>query len=83
MQMASNDLPAPPADLPPPPPADAMPPAPPADAVPPADAPPPAPGALQQASEVSFTKQLWDAIQGQDVRGNGALDALGQPSVLS
>ncbi|BBX63372.1 hypothetical protein MSAS_25460 [Mycobacterium saskatchewanense] len=83
VQMASNDLPAPPADLPPPPPADAMPPAPPADAVPPADAPPPAPGALQQASEVSFTKQLWDAIQGQDVRGNGALDALGQPSVLS
>jgi hypothetical protein len=81
--------PAPPADLAPPaPPADAIPPAPPADAVPPAppaDAPPAAPGELntagpQQVSTVGYTKKLWDAIQGQDIHGNDALDAIAQPS---
>ncbi len=80
--------PAPPADaVPPAPPADAVPPAPPADAVPPApaDAPPPAPGDLnaagpQQVSTVRYTRKLWDAIQGQDIHGNDALDAIAQPS---
>jgi len=80
--------PAPPADaVPPAPPADAVPPAPPADAVPPApaDAPPPAPGDLnaagpQQVSTVRYTMKLWDAIQGQDIHGNDALDAIAQPS---
>ncbi len=74
-------LPAPPPDAPPlppapdtPPPADAVPPAPPADAPPPGDAPAPAP-----ASTVGYTQQLWQAIQGQDINGNDALDALAQP----
>ncbi|OMC47811.1 hypothetical protein A5744_07120 [Mycobacterium sp. IS-1264] len=76
--------PAPPADaLPPAPPADALPPAPPADAVPPA---PPAPGDLntasvdpQHVSQVGYTRQLWQAIQGHDIHGNDALDAIAQP----
>ncbi|MEB3979974.1 transglycosylase family protein [Mycobacterium sp. 663a-19] len=69
--------PAPPADaVPPAPPADALPPAPPADAVPPA---PPAPDAPKQVSQVGYTQQLWDAIQGQDIHGNDALDAIAQP----
>jgi hypothetical protein len=83
--------PAPPADaVPPAPPADAVPPAdaaPPADAVPPApaDAPPPASGDLnaggsQQVSTVGYTMKLWDAIQGQDIHGNDALNAIAQPS---
>jgi resuscitation-promoting factor RpfA len=87
--------PAPPADaVPPAPPADAVPPAPPADAVPPAppaDAvPPPVPGDAdgapvepQQASNVGYTKKLWEAIRGEDVHGNDALDALAQPSVVN
>jgi resuscitation-promoting factor RpfA len=75
VQLAANDQPAPPPDAPAPP-ADALPPAPPADA-PPADAPPPAP---QQASTVGYTQQLYQAIQGQDVNGNDALDALAQPA---
>ena len=80
--------PAPPAyAVPPAAPADAVPPAPPADAVPPApeDAPPPASGDLnaagpQQVSTVGYTMKLWDAIQGQDIHGNDALDAIAQPS---
>jgi resuscitation-promoting factor RpfA len=80
--------PAAPADaVPPAPPADAVPPAAPADAVPPApaDAPPPASGDLnaagpQQVSTVGYTMKLWDAIQGQDIHGNDALDAIAQPS---
>ena len=81
--------PAPPADAAPPaPPADALPPAPPADALPPAppaDAPPPAPDELnaagpQQVSTIGYTQKLWDAIQGQDIHGNDALDAIAQPS---
>jgi resuscitation-promoting factor RpfA len=81
--------PAPPADVVPPAlPADAVPPAPPADALPPAppaDAPPPAPGDLnvagpQEVSTVGYTKKLWNAIQGQDIHGNDALDAIAQPS---
>ena len=85
--------PAPPADLPPAPPADAMPPAPPADVAPPAppaDAMPPAPSdadgapdALLQASRVGYTQQLWQAIRGQDIHGNDALDTLAQPPVAS
>jgi hypothetical protein len=87
--------PAPPADAPPP--ADAMPPAPPADApppadaVPPADAPPPpapgdangAPGEPQQATKVGYTQKLWDAIRGEDVNGNDALDSLAQPAPVN
>jgi resuscitation-promoting factor RpfA len=88
--------PAPPADaVPPAPPADAVPPAPPADgpivdagfpAPAPADVPPPpgdlnaAPAAPPQASNVGYTKQLWEAIRGADIHGNDALDALAQPS---
>ncbi|ORV37790.1 hypothetical protein AWC00_22650 [Mycobacterium conspicuum] len=84
MQLAATNQPAPVAD--PAPPADALPPAPPADAPPPADAVPPAPPAdappppPQQASTVGYTRQLWQAIQGQDVNGNDALDALAQPA---
>jgi hypothetical protein len=87
--------PAPPADAPPP--AGAMPPAPPADApppadaVPPADAPaPPAPGDAngasgepQQATKVGYTQKLWDAIRGEDVDGNDALDSLAQPAPVN
>lgn len=81
--------PAPPADLPAtppadaPPPADALPPAPPADAPPVADTdfhgsvPEDMP---QQASDANYLVQLWEAIRGQDVQGNDALDALAQPS---
>jgi resuscitation-promoting factor RpfA len=76
--------PAPPADaLPPAPPADALPPAPPADALPPAPAPDElnaAPFAPQHAANVGYTKKLWEAIQGQDIHGNDALDAIAQPS---
>ncbi len=90
--------PAPPADLPPAPPED-LPPAPPADApvvdtgfhgFVPEDMPPSAPGDVdaaqdepQRASDVGYTKQLWEAIRGQDIHGNDALDALAQPSVIS
>jgi hypothetical protein len=65
--------PAPPADAPVPPPAD-VPPAPPADA-PVVDAPAPP----QHASQVGYTRQLWEAIRGADIHGNDALDALAQP----
>jgi len=37
----------------------------------------------QQASDVGYTKKLWEAIRDQDVHGNGALDALAQPSGVS
>jgi hypothetical protein len=81
--------PAPPADVPPPadavppaPPAD-LPPAPPADVPPPADAPLPAPPAdapapaePQQAINVGYTQQVWDAIRGGNINGNDALDSL-------
>jgi hypothetical protein len=72
VQLAANDQPAPPADAVPP--GDAVPPAPPGDG---------APVEPQQASAVGYTQQLWEAIQGLDVHGNDALDALAQPSVLS
>jgi resuscitation-promoting factor RpfA len=85
----------PPADAAPP--ADAMPPAPPADAPPPADAVPPAdapappapgdangaPGEPQQATKVGYTQKLWDAIRGEDVNGNDALDSLAQPAPVN
>jgi len=52
---------------------------------PPADAPPPAPGDFQnapvdvhEATTIGYTKKLWEAIQGQDISGNDALDALVQ-----
>jgi hypothetical protein len=90
--LASFDQPAPPADVPPAPPADLAPPAPPADAIPPAppaDAVPPAPPAPgdlntasvepQHVSQVGYTKKLWNAIEGQDIHGNDALDAIAQP----
>jgi resuscitation-promoting factor RpfA len=85
----------PPAD--PAPPADAAPPgeapAPLADAAPPAEAPAPladdqhsalkvVPGEPQQAETVAFTNRLWEAIRGQDVHGNDALDALVQPPLV-
>jgi len=85
--------------VPPAPPADAVPPAPPADApAGDTGFPGPAPDAVtapvpgdansapvepQQASEVGYTKQLWEAIRGQDIHGNDALDALAQPSVIN
>jgi resuscitation-promoting factor RpfA len=92
-----NGAPAPPADAPapdaPPPPADPPAPvqlaaddqpAPPADALPPAPAPDAVPPVEpQQASDVGYTRKLWDAIQSQDVHGNDALDALAQPSAIS
>ena len=79
--------PAPPADALPPAP-DALPPAPAPDApAPPANVPPPppAPGDInaaepQKAAQVGYTRQLWDAIKGQDIHGNDALDALAQPT---
>ncbi|WP_445163624.1 transglycosylase family protein [Mycobacterium sp. Dal123C01] len=87
--------PAPPADAPPP--ADAMPPAPPADAPPPADAVPPAdapappapgdangaPGEPQQATKVGYTQKVWEAIRGEDVNGNNALDSLALSAPVS
>ena len=86
---------APPADLPPAPPEDApvvdagLPDPAPADVSSPADVPPPPPGdddgspvEPQQASEVGYTKQLWEAIRGLDIHGNDALDALAQPSAV-
>lgn len=90
VQLASFDQPAPPpADLPPAPPADlpappadALPPAPPADAPPPADTPPPA-DAVQQATKVGYTQKLWEAIRGEDVNGNDALDSLAQPAPVN
>ena len=91
--------PAPPADaVPPAPPADAVPPAPAGQPVvdaglpgpAPADVPPPVPGDLnaapvepQQVSNVGYTKTLWEAIRGQDIHGNDALDALAQPPVAN
>jgi hypothetical protein len=68
--------------VPPAPPADAVPPAPPADV-------PPPPGDLnvasptQQASNVGYTRQLWEAIRGADIHGNDALDSLAQPAPAS
>jgi len=48
--------------------------------------PPPAPGDLnaapvepQQVSNVGYAKKLWEAIRGQDIHRNDALDALAQP----
>jgi resuscitation-promoting factor RpfA len=80
--------PAPPADAPPPadtpPPADVAP-APPADAPAPTDVARRVPnptGEPQEAETVAYTKRLWDAIRGQDVQGNDALDALAQPSII-
>jgi resuscitation-promoting factor RpfA len=71
VQLAANDQPAPP---------EAMPPAPPQDMpAPPPDAPPPPP---IPANDVGYTQQLWQAIQGMDVHGNDALDALAQAPVL-
>jgi resuscitation-promoting factor RpfA len=74
VQLASFDQPAPPPD--------ALPPAPPADAVPapPADAPADLPPEPQHATNVAYAQQLWDAIQGADIHGNDALDALAQPT---
>ncbi|ORW45339.1 resuscitation-promoting factor RpfA [Mycobacterium paraense] len=80
VQLTSFGQPAPAPDAPPAPPAapappaDAVPPAPPADA-PVVDAPTPP----QHASQVGYTRQLWDAIRGADIHGNDALDALAQP----
>ena len=51
----------------------------------------PAPGDTQNApveiheataTTIGYTQQLWQAIQGQGVSGNDALDALAQPSVI-
>jgi resuscitation-promoting factor RpfA len=75
VQLASFDQPAPPGD--------ALPPA-------PADAPPPVPGDVNGApvepdpgTKVVYKKQLWDAIRGQEVQGNNALDALAQPASVN
>ncbi|MGO9509580.1 MAG: transglycosylase family protein [Mycobacterium sp.] len=87
--------PAPPADAAAPAPADQ--PAPDAPAIvdagfsdpAPADVPAPAPGdvdappvEVQEATNIAYTKQVWQAIQSQNVSGNDALDALVAPSVL-
>jgi hypothetical protein len=86
------DAPPPPADAPPPD-APPPPPPPPADPAPPVQlasfdqpAPPPpsdeltaGPAGPQRGSTVGYTKKVWDAIQGADVHGNDALDALAQP----
>ncbi|RUP04522.1 MAG: resuscitation-promoting factor RpfA [Mycobacterium sp.] len=80
------DLPPAPADLPPAPgdvPAPPAPvvvdtgfqPAPPAD-VPPAPADENPPVEIHQVAEVGYHQQLWQAIVGQDIAGNDALDAL-------
>jgi hypothetical protein len=84
VQLAANDQPAPPPELPPPPAPVQLAandqPAPPQDVpAPPQDALPPPP---VQANDVAYTQQLWQAIQGMDVHGNDALDALAQPPVL-
>jgi resuscitation-promoting factor RpfA len=87
--------PAPPADAAAPAPADQ--PAPDAPAIvdaglqepAPADVPAPAAGdvdappvEIQVATNIAYTKQVWQAIQSQNVSGNDALDALVAPSVL-
>ncbi|MEK0787298.1 resuscitation-promoting factor RpfA, partial [Mycobacterium ulcerans] len=84
---APEDLPPAPQDLPPAPedvaapaPAD-LPPAPadlppaPEDLAPPVD--------VHEASTVAYTKKLWQAIVGQNISGNDALDALAQPAVFA
>lgn len=81
VQLAANDMPAPPADLPPPP-AD-LPPAPPADLAPPADVPPPPGDAPLPATKVGYTKELWGAIQNADISGNDALAALVHPTAIN
>ncbi|OBF79831.1 resuscitation-promoting factor RpfA [Mycobacterium sp. 852002-51163_SCH5372311] len=80
---------APPADAPPvdaaaPAPADAPPPADPAPADAPvtADVPKAVSGEPRGAETVAYTKRLWEAIRGQDVHGNDALDALAAPSMV-
>ncbi|KZS76692.1 resuscitation-promoting factor RpfA [Mycobacterium kansasii] len=90
---APADLPPAPADLAPAP--EAVPAAPETPAVleaglpltDPADAPAPADAAnapveIHQVSNVAYTKKLWQAIVGQNVSGNDALDALAQPTVI-
>ncbi|WP_118915634.1 transglycosylase family protein [Mycobacterium shigaense] len=93
VQLASFDQPA---ELPPaapadaPPPADAVPPAPPID-LPPADVPPPAPDAPPTpapdaplpATKVGYTQNVLDAIRGQNINGNDALDALALSAPVS
>jgi hypothetical protein len=77
---------APPPDAPPPPPP------PPADPAPPVQlasfdqpAPPPSgeltaePAGTQPASTPGYTQKVWETIQGADIHGNDALDALAQP----
>ena len=85
---------APPADAPPPAPADApvqlasfeqpapadLPPAPAADAPAVIDGTPDAP---QQVSQADYTRQVWEAIRQMEIHGNDALDALAQPTVTS
>ncbi len=84
---APEDLPPAPEDLAPPAPAD-LPPAPedlppaPEDLPPPADADNP-PVDVHEASTVAYTKKLWQAIVGQNISGNDALDALAQPAVFA
>jgi resuscitation-promoting factor RpfA len=84
--------PAPPADATPPAPADQ--PAPDAPASVDVDFQAPAPGDVpapppsddasgqNQAKNIAYTKQLWQAIRSSDVSGNDALDALVQPTVI-
>ncbi|WP_096389457.1 transglycosylase family protein [Mycobacterium ulcerans] len=79
VELVGNDVPAPadlpptPEDLAPPAPAD-LPPAP-EDLAPPVD--------VHEASTVAYTKKLWQAIVGQNISGNDALDALAQPAVFA
>ncbi|OBA64942.1 hypothetical protein A5647_26215 [Mycobacterium sp. 1100029.7] len=37
---------------------------------------PPAPDAPQPAAKVGYTQKVWDAIRGENVNGNDALDSL-------
>ncbi|MEK0669438.1 resuscitation-promoting factor RpfA, partial [Mycobacterium ulcerans] len=38
---------------------------------------------VHEASTVAYTKKLWQAIVGQNISGNDALDALAQPAVFA
>ncbi|KAA1248951.1 resuscitation-promoting factor RpfA [Mycobacterium simiae] len=41
-----------------------------------------APVEIHEVSTVAYTKKLWQAVVGQDISGNDALDALAQPTVI-
>ncbi|OBH90304.1 transglycosylase family protein [Mycobacterium sp. E2989] len=73
VQLTSFGQAAPPADLPPAPPAGGAPVDTDFHGFVPANMP-------QDVSSAGYTKQLWDAIRAQDIQGNDALDAIAQPA---